>query len=87
MTGPKKSVEDKFTGRLRLAGGVLLLLVGAFISIAPIFNLDIFRAEYKPDPLVLGTIIGGGLLLLGVETANRLPGFIVKKDDEKDKEK
>lgn len=86
MAGTKKT-EDPRAGRLKLALGTVLLGVGVFMAIAPIFDISIFRADYKPDPLVLGTVIGSGLLLLGIETANRLPGITIGKREDKEPEK
>ena len=71
----KRPTEDKLVSRLRLVGGVVLLGGVIFIVIAPALNFSIFREAYRPDAVIVGTMMGGGLLLLGVETVNRLPGI------------
>ena len=84
----KRPTEDKLVSKLRLIGALVLLGGVVFVVIAPALNFSIFREAYRPDAVIVGTMIGGGLLLLGVETVNRLPGINLggkSKSEEDDK--
>lgn len=69
------ATEDRSFRLLRLVSIVVILLCIVFlVVIDPIGRLFI-DPSFHASELVLGTLIGALLLLLGIEVANRIPGL------------
>ena len=67
------AAEDRLLRRLRLGSVVVILVCIVFlVVIDPVGRLFI-DPNFHASELVLGTLIGALLLLLGVEAANKLP--------------
>lgn len=67
-------VEDRLLRKLRvIAGGVILTMVVLLVGADTLGRLFI-SPDFHASELILGTLIGALMLLLGIEGLNRLPG-------------
>lgn len=71
------AAEERLLRRLRLIAGVVILLMIVLLVTADTLGRLLVSPDFHASELILGTLIGALLLLLGIETVNRLPG--VKK--------
>ncbi len=83
MTKNERPTEAHLLSRFRLAGAGGILVATIVYVAADIFQLPFLRDGFHTEPTVLGILLGSFLLLVGVETLNRLPGISsVRRDDE-----
>lgn len=62
--------------RLRVSAGVVLTGVLAVMLLADVIAGSFgIRADYRVEPVVLGTVLGGLLLIIGIELGSRWPPF------------
>ena len=67
--------EERLLRRLRLiAGGVILTMIALLVMVDTLGRLFI-DPNFHASELILGTLIGALLLLLGIEGVSRIPGI------------
>lgn len=66
--------EDRLLRRLRVIAGVVILTMIALLVVADNLGRLFIDPNFRASELILGTLIGALLLLLGIEAVNRLPG-------------
>lgn len=65
--------EDKLLRRLRyISGGVILVCIVFLVLIDPLGRLFI-SPEFHVSEVIVGTLMGALLVILGIEGLNRLP--------------
>lgn len=80
---PKTAAEDELLRKLRvIAGGVFLVCIVFLVVIDPLGRLFL-DPNFRTSDLALGTLIGALLLIIGIETASRLPGILTSRGDSK----
>lgn len=71
-TPSDQATEDRLLRRLRLiAGGVILLMIVLLVSADTLGRLFI-SPDFHSSELILGTLIGALLLILGIEGLNKI---------------
>ena len=71
---PRDPAEEKLLRRLRLIAGIVILVMIVLLVVADTLGRLLISPDFHASELILGTLIGALLLLLGIETVNRLPG-------------
>lgn len=68
------TAEDRLLRRLRLIAGVVFLVCIVLLVVVDTVGKVLIGPDFHASDLFLGTLIGALLLILGIETVNRLPG-------------
>lgn len=68
------SAEDRLLRRLRIIAGVVFLACIVLLVVVDTIGKVVIGPDFHASDLFLGTLIGALLLILGIETVNRLPG-------------
>ena len=71
---PRDPAEERLLRRLRLLAGIVILVMIVLLVVADTLGRLLISPDFHASELILGTLIGALLLLLGIETVNRLPG-------------
>lgn len=72
---PRDPAEERLLRRLRLiAGGVILIMIALLVMVDTLGRLFV-DPNFHASELILGTLIGALLLLLGIEGVSRIPGI------------
>jgi hypothetical protein len=72
---PRDPAEERLLRRLRLiAGGVILTMIALLVMVDTLGRLFV-DPSFHASELILGTLIGALLLLLGIEGVSRIPGL------------
>lgn len=71
---PPDPAEERLLRRLRLISGFVILAMIVLLATADTFGRLLISPDFHASELILGTLVGALLLLLGIETVNRLPG-------------
>lgn len=66
--------EDRLLRRLRVIAGIVILVMIVLLVTADTLGRLLVSPDFHASELILGTLIGALLLLLGIEAVNRLPG-------------
>lgn len=72
--GASTPTEDRLLRRLRVIAGAVILLMIVLLVTADTLGRLLVSPDFHASELILGTLIGALLLLLGIEAVNRLPG-------------
>ncbi len=70
-------MEERLLRRLRLIAIIVILAMIVLVVVGDTLGRLYIDPNFHASEVALGTLIGALLLLLGIETVNRLPG--VKK--------
>lgn len=70
---PRDPVEERLLRRLRLIAGFVILLMIVLLVTADTLGRLYVSPDFHASELILGTLIGALLILLGIETAVRTP--------------
>ena len=74
MPHADKSTPNGSLRRLRLVVGVVLTTIITFMLLADAVAGSLgIRADYRVEPVILGTLIGALLLVIGIEVGSRWP--------------
>lgn len=72
--GPDRPGANGSLRRLRIVAGSVLTSIVTFMllaeAVAGSFGI---RADYRVEPVILGTLIGALLLIIGIEVGSRWP--------------
>lgn len=68
------TAEDRLLQRLRLVAGVVFLVCIVLLVLVDTIGKVLIGPDFHASDLFLGTLIGALLLIVGIETVNRLPG-------------
>jgi hypothetical protein len=67
--------EAKLLSRFRIVSIAAILLAILVYVAGEIFELPFLRTTFHVEPTVLGVLVGALIVLLGIETINRIPGI------------
>jgi len=59
--------------RLRIGAGIVILLLIVVVVLADVFGRLLINGEFRVSDLMLGTLIGALLLLVGIDVSKRWP--------------
>ena len=60
-------------GRLRLLAGIVVLLLIAVVVLADIFGRLLVDDQFRISDLMLGTLLGALLYIIGIDVSRRWP--------------
>lgn len=66
--------EERLLRRLRIITGVVILTMIVLLVIADTLGRLLVSPDFHASELILGTLVGALMLLLGIEGLTRLPG-------------
>lgn len=73
MADRREDAEDRLLKRLRLASGVVVLLMIVLLVVSDVFGRLFVDPGFHVNEIIVGTMVGALLALLGIETLLRLP--------------
>lgn len=72
---PREPAEARLLGRLRLLAGAVILVLIAFLAFVDALGRLLIDPTFHVGDVMVGTLVGALLLLLGIETIIRIPGI------------
>lgn len=74
MADKKKVSANGALSRLRVAAGIVLSVLITAMIFADLFAGSFgIRPDYHSEPIIFGSVLGGLLLILGIEIGSRWP--------------
>lgn len=71
---PADVVEEKLLRRLRLISGIVIIVLIVLLVSADTLGRLFINPDFHASEVIVGTLVGTLIVVLGIEGLNRLPG-------------